>query len=76
MIGTKLRKPRIINRQKILLSFFTVEINFQSTKAAQQLSQDSFSFERQQWLSDTTIDKDWLYVLALHLKVRHSKSHV
>ena len=64
----------MITRQKILLLLFRVEINFQSTKGAQQLSQDSFLLERQQGSSDTKVDKDLLYLLILHLKVRHSKS--
>ena len=64
----------MITRQKILLSLFRVEINFQSTKGAQQLSQDSFLLERQQGSSDTKVDKDLLYLLILHLKVIHSKS--
>ena len=38
----KLRKRLVITRQNIILSFFRAEINFQSTIAAQQLSQDSF----------------------------------
>ena len=42
IIGTKLRKSLVITRQNIILSFFRAEINFQSTIAAQQLSQDSF----------------------------------
>ena len=64
----------MITRQKILLLLFRVEINFQSTKGAQQLSQDSFLLERQQGSSDTKVDKDLLYLLILHLKVIHSKS--
>ena len=40
------------------------------------LSQGSFLLESQQGSSDTTTDKDWLYLLALHLQVRHSKSRL
>ena len=76
IIGTKLRKLLIITWQKILLLFFRVEINFQFTISAQQLSQDSFLLEKQQGSDDTTVYKDWLYILGSHLKIRHSKSHV
>ena len=38
--------------------FFRLEINFQSTQTAQQLSQENFLLEKQQGSSDTPIYKD------------------
>ena len=59
IIGNKLRKLLIITWQKILLVLFRIEINFQFTKAAQQLSQDSFLLEKQQ-------NFRWFHGFALH----------